>query len=439
MSEALLQALADADFTQAFGVVTSVRSDWIVATGPVARIGAYCAISAEGGTAHRPALAEVVAVDEGGLRLAPLGPVSGIALGARVTLADADIPQPGLLAVANRAIDAMGNPIDGGAPLPRALRPTAAVERLTPLERATPSHPLTTGIRAIDGLLPLAQGQKIGIFAPSGAGKSSLLEELSLATQCDRIILCQVGERGREVDRAWRLLGSSEQQTPFTLVAATADESPSLRVRALELAIALAEEARAAGEHVLLCVDSVTRVAMALRELGVAAGQPPSARGYTANVFSHLPRQIERCGAVREGGAITTVLSVLSETEDVDDPIVELMKSILDGHIVLSRALAERRHFPAIDIGRSISRLAEDILSETQAPLVDAVYRLHADYEGARAMIESGIYTPGSRPEIDRAIAAREPIDAFLRQARGERSTQQQTLEGLRKAGGPHG
>lgn len=395
-------------------------------------MGTYCAVD---GTGHADLLAEVVAVHQGGLRLAPLGPVDRVALGARVSVRNQGPPCPDLDLADRRAINALGQPIDGGPPIaPRD--PAEPAVRHSPLDRTTPRQQVETGVRAIDALLPLGQGQKIGLFAPSGAGKSTLLEQLCRNARCDRLIMCQVGERGREVERAWRVLGARAADEKFTLVAATADDSASLRVRALDLALALAEHARARGEHVLLMVDSITRVAMALRELGIAAGEPPAARGYTANVFSHMPRQVERCGALRQGGAITAVFSVLSETEEVDDPIVEMMKAILDGHIVLSRSLAERRHFPAIDIARSVSRLADDLAQDQQKLHAARVHRLHATFEDARAMIESGIYASGSNPAIDDAVAARPLIDAFLCQGRDEASALADTLQRLATVGG---
>jgi flagellum-specific ATP synthase len=431
--------MAQADFTQPFGIVKALRSEWILATGPSARVGAFCNIENPRAAGGAQLVAEVVSVDAGGLRMVPLGPADSLIRGAKVTLAGNGPPVPDLSDVANRAIDALGRKIDAGVPVPIRPRRPHGARRLTPLDRVSPSRRLHTGIRAIDGLLPLAQGQKIGIFAPSGAGKSSLLEQICAQAECDHLIFCLVGERGREVEQAWRLLASGGNTRLSTLVAAAADESPSMRVRAFELAISLAEQGRHEGKHVLLLVDSVTRVAMALRELGIAAGDPPAARGYTANAFSHIPRQVERCGAARAGGAITAVMSVLSETDDVDDPIVEMMKSILDGHIVLSRSLAERRHFPAIDIARSVSRLADTVSTSQQGAHAAAIYRLHATYEEARGMIESGIYASGANAEIDRAIAARQPIEQFLRQERGVNSTHAHTLQALQAIGALHG
>lgn len=420
MTHPLVEELRRIELVLPYGKITAVSSDWIETDGPLASVGAFCRIDGHAGLAGEPLLAEVVTVSARGLRLVPLDSVGNVVRGERISLANTDAQYPGLDAVSHRAINALGRAIDSKGSISSGTGIAPQRLRITPLQRTMPSEQLHTGLRAIDGLLPMARGQRVGIFAPSGAGKSSLLEQLCLQTRCDRVVFCQVGERGREVGRAWRVLSGLGQQRPYTLVAATADESPSMRVRALDLALSIAEEARSKGEDVLLVVDSVTRVAMALRELGIAAGEPPATRGYTPNVFAHLPRQIERCGALANGGTITAVMSVLSETDDVDDPIVEMMKSVLDGHIILSRSLAERHQFPAIDLTRSVSRLAEDVVTEDHAKMMQSVFRLHATYEDARSMIETGLYTPGRHTEIDRAISAREGITDFLKQRRHE-------------------
>ena len=202
----------------------------------------------------------------------------------------------------------------------------------------------------------------------------------------------------------------------FTLVAATSDESPVMRARAVDQALALAEDWRARGEHVLLFIDSVTRLAMALREIGLAAGEPPTARAYTPNVFAALPQVVERCGVVRGQGAITAIMTVLAETDAVDDPIVEVMKSLLDGHIVLSRTLADQGHFPAIDVTRSVSRQAARLVTPDHAAAMRTIVGLLADHEENRLMIETGVYRAGSNARIDRAVAARERLAGFLRQ-----------------------
>ena len=425
---ALLDQIRAFEPCLATGFVTSVRGALITASGPPLRVGDLCDIGAPSATG-RPLLGEVIAMDAESVRIVPLGEVSAINVGDRITRSNIGRSSPSLAAVTRRAINALGEAADGGPGIKPDFRtrPADCAERTI-----NPTKAFTSGIRAIDGLLPLAQGQRIGIFAPSGAGKTTLVEQLARFGECDRIILCQIGERGREIEKAWQMLSNAKSIAPFTLVSAKASESASMRVRALSLALSLAEQARREGEHVLLVVDSITRVAMALRELGLAAGEPPAARGYTSNVYALLPAQIERCGAIEGGGAITGICTVLSETEDVDDPLVEMMKSVLDGHIVLSRSLAERRHFPAIDITRSVSRLAQDVYADGQEALADRVHRTKAIFDEAQMMIESGLYKSGSSANIDRAVIAKQHIDRFLRQSLTEKVGRQETLAALR-------
>lgn len=429
---ALLHEVATLRPCIATGRVTSVRNDLIVSSGPPAKIGELCEIG-KAGCDSAPLMAEIVGLSETSVRLVPLGEVGSVGIGDTVTVKDLAQRRPSVDDVAGRAMNALAQAIDGGSSILADKRP---LPEFGETKTVNPSRQFQTGIRAIDGLLPLAQGQRIGIFAPSGAGKTTLVEKLFRFGECDRIILCQIGERGREIEKAWQTLNSTAGLAPFTLVAAKASESASLRVRALDLAIALAEQARLKGEHVLLVVDSVTRVAMALRELGIAAGEPPAARGYTSNVFARLPREIERCGAVETGGAISGVFTVLSETDDVDDPLVEMMKSILDGHIILSRSLAERRHFPAIDIARSVSRLAQEVYCDGQGQLSSRVHRTNAIYADAEMMIESGLYKKGTNGNIDKAIAAKSQLDEFLKQSLDERSNRDDTLAALQSLAG---
>ncbi len=249
---------------------------------------------------------------------------------------------------------------------------------------------------------------------------TSLVEQLSRQIECDHVILCLVGERGREVEALWSAHRDKTGGAAATIVAATSDESASMRVRAVEQALAMAEYWRGRGKHVVLFIDSITRLALALRELGLAAGEPPTLRALTPNVFAFMPRIVERCGAIRAGGAITAVFTVLSETDDVDDPIVELMKSLLDGHIVLSRRLAEKTHFPAIDVTASVSRLVSHLLDDDALDLARQAQAVLAEYEEARTMVESGIYRKGSSAAIDRAIEMIPSLDRYLRQAESE-------------------
>jgi len=307
------------------------------------------------------------------------------------------------------------------------------------MDRVDASAPLATGIRAIDGLLTLARGQRVGVFAASGVGKTSLMEQLAAQVESDRTIICLVGERGREVEAIWRKLSRRDDRKRYTVVAATSDESAVLRARAASYALCLADHWRSKGEHVLLLVDSVTRLAMALREIGLAAGAPPTVRAYTPNVFAALPRLVERCGATRSAGSITAIMTVLSETDDVDDPIVELMKSLLDGHIILSRTLAEQGHFPAIDVTRSVSRGAERLHSDEQVKAMREVVAMLAAYEEARVMIESGVYKAGTNLWVDRALAARAAVTAFLRQDSREAAGFDATLRTLQALAGKTG
>lgn len=431
-----VRRLESAEFTRATGALLRINGEFLEADGPVASVGDYCEVEAAGAA---PMLAEVVAVESERLRLVPIGHPPRLTLGATVARAPGAEDIPVGAGFGGRAIDALARPLDSLGAIWPERRQKRAGRPLAPFDRTAQSERIETGIRAIDALLPLGMGQRVGIFAAAGVGKTSLLEQIARQTRCDRVVLCLVGERGREVDVLWRMLRESPNMARSTLVAATADESASLRLRAIEQAVGLAEHWRDEGEHVLLLVDSITRVAHALRELGLAAGLPPSVRGLTPNVFSALPRLVERCGAARSG-AITAVFTVLSETDDVDDPVVELMKSVLDGHIVLSRQLAEKRHFPAIDLSRSVSRLAGDLLDERESALCGEAHSLIATHEEARPMIESGLYRSGASERIDRAISLQSALAGFLIQKAKEHSELAETTGALARilAAGSH-
>lgn len=427
-----LQRLRDAELVRPVGFVRKVAHGYFHATGPACTVGDLCEIAGEGGVV----LAEVAAVDDQGLILVPLEQNRQVRPGARVQAMTIGVVTPVGNGFAGRAIDALGRPFDGKGPVESDGEVPLAGSVPRPLDRTAPGRKVTTALRAIDGLLTLGEGQRVGIFAAAGVGKTSLLEQLAAQVECDRCVLCLVGERGREVEGIWRSLSARDDADRFTLVAATSDETAALRARAANVALCLAEYWRDRGEHVLLVVDSVTRLAMALREIGLAAGEPPTVRAYTPNVFAALPRLVERCGATRGGGAITAVMTVLSETDDVDDPIVEVMKSLLDGHIVLSRTLAERGHFPAIDVSRSISRQAVKLMDRAHAASAQTAVSQLGVYDEARVMIESGVYKGGANAEIDQAIATRSKLMAFLRQRADERSTLADTISGLRAAVG---
>jgi flagellum-specific ATP synthase len=429
-----LRRLAETELVRPYGFVSRVAPGLIEATGPVSRLGELCEIEgdAEADGRKRMMMAEVAAIEGDRVILIPLEQHVSISPDARVTAGTRRDRVPVGAGFAGRLVDALGRPADGlGAIAADRFVPLAgAVPR--PIDRADPHEPLLTGIRAIDGILTLGRGQRVGVFAASGVGKTTLMEQLAEQVDCARCVICLVGERGREVEAIWRMLSKRPDRARYTLVAATSDESAALRARSISYALCLAEHWRDEGQQVLLMVDSVTRLAMALREVGLAAGAPPTVRAYTPNVFGALPRMVERCGATRGGGAITAIMTVLSETDDVDDPIVELMKSLLDGHIVLSRTLAEQGHFPAIDVARSVSRGAERLVPPEQAVAMREAVAMLAAYEEARIMIESGVYRSGSNKTIDRAIAVRSPMNAFLQQSKTELCRFSDTVHKLR-------
>lgn len=417
-SETLVARLRAAELVTRTGRVRRILSTYVEADGPGVPLGALCEIETVPPAA--PTLAEVVGVNPDSVVLAPLLETGPTFSGAAVVARDDGYSVPVGDAFLGRAVDALGRPIDGGAAIRAFDRGDLRGAAPSPLERVTLRRVLHTGVRAIDGLLTLGEGQRVGVFAASGVGKTSLTTQLANQVAADRMIICLVGERGREVEALWNGGLSAETRSRSTLVAATSDQSAALRVRSADFALALADHWRRAGQHVLLLIDSVTRLAMALREIGLAAGEPPTVRAYTPGVFAAIPRLVERCGALRSGGAISAIMTVLSETDDVDDPISEMMRSLLDGHIVLSRALAEQGRFPAIDIPRSLSRLADGLVTPDHLRDARTTNGLLSTYETARTLIESGVYARGSDAGIDAAIDRRPAILEFLRQAQDE-------------------
>jgi len=430
---ALIERLRRVDLVAKTGRVRRILPTFVEADGPAIGLGGLCAIEAGPQGAETSVLAEVVGVSGGVVVLAPLE--SGVAIepGARVTACQ-DVGSVGVGdAFMGRAVDALGRPIDGGPPVRATAYSTLEAPAAPPLDRGAPARSLETGIRAIDCLLTLAQGQRIGVFAAAGVGKTSLMTQLARQLDADRCVICLVGERGREAEELWRRGLSDEARARTALVVATSDQTAAMRVRAGSYAVALADHWRRQGHHVLLLLDSMTRLAMAMREIGLAAGEPPTVRAYTPGVFAAIPRLVERCGALRTGGATTAIMTVLSETDDVDDPVSEVMKSILDGHIVLSRALAEQGHYPAIDVPRSVSRIAHALQDEASRAVAQGAVASLATYDNSRTLIESGVYVPGGNADIDRAIEKRPPLSRFLRQGSAE---QTQSREAWRQLAG---
>lgn len=432
---AQLQAI---DPVRRTGRVRSIFSTYIEADGPNVPLGSLCTVEARRAGGGLSAFqAEVVGIDRKTITLSPFDEGLATFAGAAVVASPAVNGVPVGRAFLGRALDALGNPLDGGDPIfADAFHPLHGTPT-PPLERQSPIEILETGIRAIDGLLTLGQGQRVGLFAPAGAGKTSLLTQIAQQAEADVTILCLVGERGREVEALWTNGLSAQTRARTILVSATSDHSAAMRVRACHYALAHADYWRSKGAHVLLLLDSVTRLAMAMRQMGLAAGEPPTVRAYTPGVFAAIPRIVERCGALKSGGAISALLTVLSETEDMDDPISEMMKSLLDGHILLSRTLAERGHFPAIDIPRSMSRQAEGLVPAGQRAHTRQVVEWLSVHAGAQSLIDAGLHAPGANPTLDRAIERAPDIHHFLQQARDVKVPANDSIVALsRLAGG---
>lgn len=300
-----------------------------------------------------------------------------------------------------------------------------------PLRRPRITQALSVGVRAIDGLLTAGKGQRLGIFAGSGVGKSTLLGMMARGTDADVVVVALVGERGREVrDFIERDLGSGLERA--VVVAATSDQPAMVRLKAAFTATAIAEYFRDQGLDVLLLMDSLTRLAYAQREVGLAAGEPPTTRGYPPSVFSFLPRLLERAGTA-ERGSITGFYTVLVDGDDLNDPVADAARAILDGHVVLARQLAERHHYPAIDVLASVSRVMSEVASPEHQQAAAVLRRLMAAYRDIEDLVHIGAYVRGSNPLADRAIEAREPIDRFLQQGVFERSTLPETVEALQE------
>jgi flagellum-specific ATP synthase len=377
------------------------------------------------------ALAEVIGFEEGRVLLMPYGDLRGIAAHAEVAATHMDPEAPTGTALLGRIIDGFGAPLDQLGPINATSYAPLYAEPLNPLLRSADIRSFETGVRAIDALLPLARGQRVGIFSGSGVGKSTLLATIARRMQCDVSVIGLIGERGREV-RAFIENGLSvEARERSVIVAATSDQPPLVRRRAAFLATAIAESFADTGLSVCLTLDSLTRVAMAQREIGLAAGELPTSRGYTPSVFSMLPRLLERGGVRQNGGSLTALYTVLVEGDDFTEPVTDAVRAILDGHIILSRSIAQRGRFPAIDVPRSVSRMAAAVLDANDAGLVQEATRLLAAYEESRDLIELGAYRPGSNKITDQALRHYNALEAFVAQGAQEISNRRDAFSRL--------
>jgi FliI/YscN family ATPase len=384
----------------------------VASDGPAAGIGDFCEIQCSRGRGVR---AQVVGFRGGRVLLMPLEETGGIQPGDTVVARPGESrfeAGPGLL---GRVLDGFGLPIDGGPPIRGDARYDLYAAPPGPLEREPITEPLVTGVRAIDGLLPFGKGQRIGIFGGSGVGKSTLLGAMARHHSADVSVIALIGERNREVRDFLEKELSPEGLKHSVVVVAPSDAPAPLRIRAAFVALAASEYFRDRGLSVLLVADSVTRLAMAQREIGLAAGEPPSQKGYTPSVFNLLPKIFERAGNFRTG-SITGFFTVLVEGDDFNEPITDAVRAILDGHVVLSRDLAAMGHYPAIDVLNSVSRLAGRVATKDQREAARRMREALASYRQSEDLINLGAYVAGSNPQLDSAIRLRPRLLEFLRQ-----------------------
>jgi flagellum-specific ATP synthase len=408
------------------GRVLKVTGNLIESEGPFSSVGEACEVR---GAEGRLYAGEIVGFRGSTMLSMTLERPSGIRFGDRVVALGCHPSIRVGVEMLGRVLDASGTPLDGGAEY-RAER-SVAVDGTAPLplDRVAIRRMLGTGVRVLDAFVPCGRGQRLGIFGGSGVGKSTLLGMMARGTEADIIVMALVGERGREVGEFLEVIGEQGRKRLVVLVS-TSDQSPLLRLRAAMSATAVAEHFAAQGKHVLLVVDSLTRFAMAQREIGLAAGEPPTAKGYTPSVLNLLARLVERAGNFKSG-SISAFYTVLMEGDDQQDPVVDTVRSLLDGHIVLDRALALRHQFPPVSVLDSLSRLLPAIATPQQLEKTALLRQLLAAYARSEDLLRIGAYQKGADPVLDRAVEARPAIEAFLRQKAHELSPTTETLERL--------
>lgn len=387
------------------------------AEGCKAAIGSRCLIDTSDGVGLE---AQVVGFNAGRTLLMPAGPVNGLQPQACVRPIAQTVTAPAGNALLGRVIDANGLPIDELGPLGPCRRVPLMGAPVNPLGRTAIVEPFDVGVRSINGLLTMGRGQRVGLFAGSGVGKSALLGMMTRHSEADVTVIALIGERGREVNDFVRDTLGSEGLANSVVIAVPADQPPLLRLQGAMLATAIAESFRDDQRQVLLLVDSLTRFAQAQREIALATGEPPTSKGYPPSVFALLPQLVERAGGVRDGGSITAIYTVLAEGDDQNDPVVDAARAVLDGHIVLTRALSDAAHFPAIDIGASVSRTRSAVTSKDQQQWVRRCMQLAAAYRAQEDMLRVGLYQRGTDPLLDEAVAIWPRLQHYLQQALDE-------------------
>ena len=420
-------ALQTVDLMDCQGYVVRVSGSTVESAGPVVGVGELCGIQIRDG---RRVLAEVVGFRHDHVILLPLEHIEGISPGDAVTVRTT--PRHILLSenVLGRVLNGLGEPIDNKGPLDGDERCALDVSSPPPLSREKITRPLPLGIRSIDGVLTCAEGQRVGIFAGSGVGKSVLLGDIAVSSDAAVNVVALIGERGREVREFLEENLGAEGLARSVVVVATSDAPPIQRVKAAFVAVTIAEYFRDKARNVLFMMDSLTRFAQAQREIGLAAGEPPATKGYCPSVFSLMPRLIERLGC-SDTGSITGILTVLVENDDLTDPVADSARSLLDGHISLSRKLAGRGHYPAVDILHSVSRLMSAVVNDEHRMAAQKLKEIYATYADAEDLINIGAFSPGSNRRIDGAISLIDRINDFLVQPVRQRTSFEETKKQL--------
>jgi len=400
------------------GRLTRIVGLTIEAVGCDVAMGGHCEIEVD---ENRSIEAEVVGFSENRIFLMPISRVEGLRPGARIKPLQSRREVPVGFGLLGRVLDGVGNPLDGKGPIVHETTAPLTGRSINPLKRHPISETLDVGVRALNSLLTIGRGQRIGLFAGSGVGKSVLLGMMTLFTEADITVVALVGERGREVKEFIDNILGQKGLARSVVIASPADDSPLMRLRSAMLATTVAEYFRDQGKSVLLLMDSLTRYAQAQRELALAVGEPPATKGYPPSVFARIPQLVERAGNADEGeGSITAFYTVLAESDDQQDPIVDAARAILDGHVTLSRRLAEEGHYPAIDIEGSVSRVMPQIVSAEHAQRAQRFKQLYSRFQQNRDLINVGAYAAGSDPETDLAIKLMPYMRRFLQQSLGE-------------------
>jgi flagellum-specific ATP synthase len=426
------EILGSVDTIRRCGIVTELRGLLIESQGPQCSIGEICRVDFGN---HRKVLAEVVGFRNDRLLLMPLGELGGIAPGMKVQATGSPFRVKVGHGMLGRVLDGFGEPIDNRGPMYLTEAFPLTGEKINPLVRNRIRKPLWTQIRAIDGVVTIGKGQRIGIFSGSGVGKSITIGMIARKVIADVNVIALIGERGREVREFLEKDLGEEGLARSVVVVVTSDHPAILKLQGARVAITIAEYFRAQGMDVVFLMDSITRVAMAQREVGLSAGEPPTTKGYTPSVFALMPSLLERAGA-SDKGTVTGIYTVLVEGDDVNEPVSDILRSILDGHIVLSRKLANHGHYPAVDILQSVSRVQNDVIDSKHRKMVTDLIDMYATYADAEDLINIGAYVRGSNPKIDRAVNRIDLINAFLRQDMNEFSSPEETLAMMEKLGG---